>query len=65
MGEFGPGVLCGAFFVALISIGKCSDYGERTRREGRCLELCRPERLVEVVNDWRECLCTNKRVRLP
>jgi len=33
-------------------------------RKGRCIERCRPEKLLEVVNDDRECLCAQKRVKL-
>lgn len=34
------------------------------KRDGRCVELCRPEKFIERVNDGKECLCTSKRVVL-
>lgn len=57
-----PTVLVIAAAVCFILMGRaCGIAGVR---QGRCVELCRPEKLIEVVNDGRECLCTTRRAKL-
>jgi len=64
MYQGGDMIVCALLAVAVMSaifFGKCSHDAERW---GRCTEICRPERAVEVVNSATECLCATKRVKL-
>jgi len=68
MGEDGTaGLLLGCVIaVALMLALPCSSPGamhEQGQRKGQCQAQCHPEKLIEVVNDGRECLCTKKRVK--
>jgi hypothetical protein len=65
--DFGAFVALMLIAAALVGLGASNGstcgYKEG-KRAGRCIELCRPEKFIERVNDGAECLCATKRVRL-
>ena len=64
MSETFAAFLSGVLLVGLVSAFGLMYCADTSDRRGRCRELCRPEKFIEVVNYDGECLCATKRVKL-
>ena len=58
---------CVVGLVLGLLFGSCGigmAMGKLYERDGRCRELCRPERYLQTTNAGDECICTTARVKL-